>query len=66
MMTTINNAIRYQLSHFVAGAAAAALTMSLVSTCTPAERKEWYELDAMNDEILDQVVLFYLGEAGPG
>ena len=33
---------------------------------TPEEKKPWYELSMMSDPILDQVLLFYLGESWQG
>jgi alpha-beta hydrolase superfamily lysophospholipase len=45
-------------------AACAALYFAVGSGGKPP--KKWYQLGAMSDEILDQVVLFYLGEAWAG
>jgi hypothetical protein len=43
----------------------AVLAMTSCATTQQASPK-WYELDMMADPILDQVLLFYLGEAWTG
>lgn len=47
-------------------AVATVLTMASCSILRPKPEKKWYELGMMADPILDQVLLFYLGEAWAG
>jgi hypothetical protein len=44
------------------------LGLAVFSSCATAPKggDKWYELGMMSDEVLDQVVLFYLGEAWTG
>lgn len=66
----IEHAVRSRRRRWIAGLLALALAggAALVAARAAGSKppRKWYQLDAMSDEILDQVVLFYLGEAWAG
>lgn len=55
---------RWILAAALAIAAGTGILLALESTAR--KDRKWYELETMSDEVLDQVLLFYLGEAWTG